>query len=341
MKRRMRIENELSYTLKFEDEINKLIIEALSVSSETAQLTEEVYRYLKANLYRSINKVDTNAEYKDIYDVLRDIKKFNLTTKIEEFTFRFELTILNLEEIPHKREEEIILKYLRCKCITMNSEKRVYAIKGILPLINMKMTWEIKGVLAHELRHSWIHSNRIDDTIVRQSTWKKVYEKALETIVDIKNERYNETLDKETLYKICSAIYISDTDEIGAFTQQLYDNRRNKRSQARIEKVIRGSQLYKLTKNLSKVILMFETENVEPYLKFFGVSKGWLLSIFRRRYEKCKANIAKMMVIYKNLIECYIQASDFWVEDFYKFDHFNEKPIYENIRKEKEGYCRV
>ena len=299
----------------FENDINDSINEALGISVEVCKITGNLMNFLKKNLSSAIKATLPSRKYNlgNLADNLEGFYIFNKNVIMEDMEFILYIDVLNFQGLDKQQKEEVVVRYLNANC--RQTSERKFMIRGSLPVIDFQLDCRTYALFSHELKHSWIYSkrpaydsSRADKRNINYFNWRKLYDFSISFI---RTNASNKNRDSfvSGLYKIAQALYISDSDEISAFAQQAYAERRVEDSPEAVDNIIRGSQMYKYTQNLSEVIEMFENTDVSEYISFIeqesgvSISKKKLLYLFKKRYNRCIDILRKLLVAHKTFIE--------------------------------------
>lgn len=282
-----------------EADINHYIDEAMSVSFDVHQIVQKIEDLL----------MDEN----NILYIESDIKEFK-TTKFRYLVnpkrfivgkeCEFNLTFINVEDdIPPEQMRAFCRKYSSSKVDRIGKSDNEYIdysyrLTATVVLNNMTIDRTMRSILAHELKHIFVHIESTKNGDVEPGNWDKIYGYC---------EHYLKNCDKygKEFYKVIYALYSCDKEKIDEFTQQAYEDCCDCKSSDDIKKRMKYTELWDIIYKFNDALNILSKEGYgekfNAIRRYVGVdnlpSASYTASLIRKRYKKAYSNYGKVLMM--------------------------------------------
>lgn len=314
---------EKSIEISSHQNVNQIVKEMMGVSKESIEISNELVDYLnkeinngkfKENIIKE--KLPEHLKIDEIEEIFYKIKG---ETDIYNHKFIMNVTIFNCGDISDYVYNQILMNSLNMSIDTfIDNNKSFYRLNATLFLKDYKIPNKVLNVLTHECRHCWENINIYDDKDVNfesNKEYNELYNNATNYIVnDIEGISAGFKL-------VCKGIYKGDKKEISAFIQQDYDIISKLKYKEDVSKYLRDGEVHKALISVDDAIYVLEHNlDVRQQVKsILGINGKKLLDVLRKRKKKIETNLAKLNVMYKDLMnESFIIRQDKSEFEIYK-----------------------
>lgn len=301
---------------KLDKNINKVIEEMMGFSLSSDKLANDILKYIddqvKAGEIRRIDSDDIQDA--DMYIMNNHIAPFTVDGKPN--IYALEISLINFpKDFPDDDFWDIVRNASDADCCLAkdNDNNVAFVIRGNLFYKDWELTKFNKGVFHHEIKHAFTHIKTLSDQDLEEYmsssalvSSRTLYNAALELMHD---DMLNLLL--PSVVNIAKGIYISDTQEMGAFTQQAYKEMESVTSFQEADRALRNTAIYKFTLALEDIIDHVE-EDENLYNLFVGIVKGQIgpdakiptkykyLKMMKKRLASYKTRVGKVLVYTKD-----------------------------------------
>lgn len=302
----------------FEKDINHVIEEMMGFSLTSDKLANEIIAYIHNEIKLGNIRKRDELDYDErdlgieIYTLDNYIHPFEVEGKPQ--LFGLEINLINCpSDMDSKEFHKLVHDLCEASCgMAGVDDKPAYVIQGNFVFKDWKLGNYTKNIFHHEIKHAYTHIKTIKDSDIKSYmqdkgslTLRKLYMVANK----IMSSEFIESLNPR-LAEIAQSIYVSDKQELSSFTQQAYKDMESVTSFQEVDKTLRKTELYVISRFLDDLIKFMENDD-NSYNEFIAFvkyefpddtfpTKHSYLKTLKKRCEKYKTNVGRVLVYTKD-----------------------------------------